>query len=385
MRLGRYVRWSMTAAIATVIAHAPYGTKSAEAKDLVIGAINSLDGPAAFVGIVAKAGVEVATEMINKDPEKYLGSKDRKLVVDMRNGGTSLSDAVSLGREFARNADCVAIVGPSLTPQAIALGPFAQQSKIPLLIMTSPGIGLTDPGDYVFVQSQNGPRIAEMDVKVYMKLHPNTKSAGVMSVTDNQSIIVSADAAEKAFKDAGVTVTKTAVPFASLDYSSSIDVLKQANVEVIYLGQGGPGMAAAVQQAKRVGFSPQYVSYGSMVGPSVMKNVGNLLNGAIVATDYDPNLPTPLNKAFFEAFKKLTNNDPDTYGALGFNSVMVIANAIKSISGDVTRDKVRDALPKVNMESILGAGNFSFAADRTIASLPAMLQVENGEVKSFKP
>jgi len=42
-------------------------------------------------------------------------------------------------------------------------------------------------------------------------------------------------------------------------------------------------------------------------------------------------------------------------------------------------------LPRVNMESILGAGNFSFAADRTIASLPAMLQVENGEVKSFKP
>ena len=358
---------------------------SATAQEIKLGIIDTLEGNAAYVGIACEAGVKIAVDVINKDPEKYLGSKSRSIVADTRNGGTTLTQALALAREFAGDPKYLAMLGPSLTPQAIALGPFAQQSKFPLLIMNSPGSDLTAPGNYVLAQGQSGVKLAEDVVRAYLKTHPNTKRAGVLSTTDNQAIIVSGEAAEKAFKAGGAEVTTFAVPFASLDYANAIDAMKKANVEVIYMGPPAAAVTAAVQQARRVNFKPSYLGYGNMASPTVIENGGEAIDGSLIATDYDPNLPGALNAGFIEAFKKATGNPPDTYGAHGFNAIMLVASAIKSISGEVTRDKFVEALAKVKIESVLANGMFSFAPDRTVGAPAALLQIVGKDLKSYKP
>ena len=381
-RVSRYLSKTLFVGLSLVVGLTVRG----HAQEVSLGALVSLDGPASFVGISAQAGLKVAVEVINKDPEKYLGAKSRKIAIDIRNAGATNGQALTLAREFAGNSSVLAILGPSLSPQALALGPFAQQSSVPFLIMHSPAGGLTDPGKYVFAIAQDGEHLASYGAGAYLKKYATTKRAGVIYGSDNQGNILIAQAATKSFKDGGVEVTQFSLPFASLDFSNAIDAMKAANVEVIYLGQGSPAITAAIQQAERVGFKPHYVGYGTMAAPTVLKNVGALLNGSIIATDYDPALDAAENKVFAEAYSKSATGEPDTYAAQAYASVMLVADAIKSQSKIPNREELATALAGIKSnKSVLGSGTFGFTATRTTASPPALLQVVGGELKSYKP
>ncbi|MEO8004532.1 MAG: ABC transporter substrate-binding protein [Betaproteobacteria bacterium] len=373
-------------AIALVAAVLPLLSLPSGAQELQLGGLVSLDGPASFVGIAAQAGMKLAAEVINKDPQRYLGNKSRSLAIDIRNAGATNSQALALARDFAGDAKYLAILGPSLSPQALALGPFAQQATIPLLIMHSPAGDRTVAGNYVFAIAQDGERLADAGASAYLKKYKDTKRAGIVFGSDNQGNVLIANSASKAFKAGGAEVTQFSLPFSSLDFSNAIDTMKRANVEVIYLGQGSPAITAAVQQAERVGFKPRYVGYGTMAAPTVLKNVGNALDGSIIATDYDPSLATPANQLFTEAYRKAANTDPDTYAAQGYATVMLVANAIKSLPGVPTRAQLATALAATsNAESVLGSGTFSFTDIRTVASPPALLQVVGSELKPYRP
>jgi ABC-type branched-subunit amino acid transport system substrate-binding protein/pimeloyl-ACP methyl ester carboxylesterase len=383
---------TMTAAIPRafirIISTAALLTSSivALAQDFHLGALVSLDGPASFVGISAQQGMKVAVDVINRDPDKYLGAKSRSLSVDIRNAGATNAQALTLAREFAETQKVLAILVPCLSPLALALGPFAQQASIPLLIMHSPAADRTVAGNYVFAIAQDGESLAAHGAGTYLKKYPDAKRAGIIYGSDNQGNVLIAQAATRAFKAGDVDVTQFSLPFASLDFSNAIDAMRRANVQVIYLGQGSPAITAAVQQAERIGFKPRYVGYGTMAAPTVLKNVGPALDGSIIATDYDPNLGTPANKVFVDAYRKATNAAPDTYAAQGYATVMIVADALRSHSGAPTRAQLAAGLARLrNIDSVLGAGTFAFTTIRTAASPPALLQVAGGELKSYKP
>lgn len=362
------------------------GVGASVAQEMKFGAIASLEGPAAFVGVAAKTGIEVAVQMINSDPVTYLGNKDRKIAVSVRAGGLSPATALSEARVLQSDPKVLGLFGPTLSPQALALGPFAQQSRIPLLVMHSPALERTEAGDYVFGVAQDGNNLSASAVKAYLKKHPNTKTAGVIYNHDNQGNILTAKAAMEAFKEARVQVTEFTVPFSSMDFAGATDKLKAAKAEVVYLSLPGSAIIAAVQQADRVGYRPVYLGQGPMASSTVLQNAGKSLNGSLAAADYDPNLDTPLNKTFVAAFTKAAGNPPDIYGAQGFATTMLAATAIKSISGDVTREKLKDALARINnVPSVLGSGSFTFRKDRTVAPPPAVLEIQDGKVTSLKP
>ncbi len=359
---------------------------ASSAEELKFGAIASLEGPAAFVGLAAKTGIEVAVQMINSDPATYLGNKDRTIAVNVRSGGLSPATALSEARVLQADAKVLGIFGPTLSPQALALGPFAQQSRIPLLVMHSPSMERTEAGDYVFGVAQDGNNLSNYAVKAYLRKYPNAKSAGVIYNHDNQGNILTAEAAKEAFKEARIQVTEFTLPFSSLDFAGAIDKLKAAKADVVYLSLPGSAIIAAVQQADRVDYHPIYIGQGPMASSTVLQNGGKSLNGSLAAADYDPNLDTPLNKAFVAAFSKAAGSTPDIYGAQGFATTMLAAVAIKSISGEVNREKLKDALAKINnAPSVLGSGTFAFRKDRTVAPPPAVLEIQDGKLTKLKP
>ena len=362
------------------------GPAPAGAQEIQLGAVVSLDGSASFIGIAAQAGMRVAAEMINKDPEGYLGSKSRSIAIDFRNGGATITQVLAIARDFARDPKCLAILGPTYSPQALALGPFAQQAEIPLLIMHSPAADRTVAGNYVFAMAQDGEGLADAAAKAYMQKYPNTRRIGVIYGSDNQGNILIANSVTKAFKASGVEVTPYSLPYASLDFSNAIDAMKRGNAEAVFLAQGAPEITAAVHQAERAGLRIRYIGHGTMAAPTLFKNVGAALDGSIIATDYNPQVSSALNTRFTEAYRKATGNDPDTYSAQGFTTVMIVASAVKSMAGEVTRAKLADALAATkNIDAVVGSGTFSFTGNRTVAPPPALLMVIGSTLTTFKP
>jgi branched-chain amino acid transport system substrate-binding protein len=140
-----------------------------------------------------------------------------------------------------------------------------------------------------------------------------------------------------------------------------------------------------MQQANRVGYHPVWIGYETMDDPSVTANGGSEANGAIMAADYNPALNTPQNVAFKKAYTAATKQQPSNYAALGYQSIINIATAIKAIPGTVTRDNLAAALATIKATSIVSGGvPFQFASNRLAADPAAVITIANGKFVLLK-
>jgi branched-chain amino acid transport system substrate-binding protein len=81
-----------------------------------------------------------------------------------------------------------------------------------------------------------------------------------------------------------------------------------------------------------------------------------------------------LNKTFVDAFKAKYDKDPEWYQATTYEAARALFTAI-SKAGSIDKQKVRDALSSLQMESILPGGKLSFpASSGGQASYPFVVQ-----------
>src|SRR5439155_18821367 len=102
------------------------------------------------------------------------------------------------------------------------------------------------------------------------------------------------------------------------------------------------------------------------------------VNGVIYTAHWWPGLTYPTSRAFFEAFQKRYNRDPD-YSAVQANSAARAAvDAIKR-AGTLDRQKIRDAIAATkDLDTAKGLLSFKPNGDPTYESY--LVQIKDGKV-----
>ena len=93
---------------------------------LKIGAALSLTGAGAPYGAQQKAGIEAAVAEVNK-----AGSLGVRLEVLIEDDASSKEQCITVFQRFINREKVSAILGPTLSTQATAADPIAQQEKVP--------------------------------------------------------------------------------------------------------------------------------------------------------------------------------------------------------------------------------------------------------------
>ena len=102
--------------------------------------------------------------------------------------------------------------------------------------------------------------------------------------------------------------------------------------------------------------------------------------GTYFSTHYSPDAGGPKGKAFVEAYKKRFGGKmPDAMAALGYDSAMILADAIKR-AGTTDGPKVRDALAQTKDYQGI-TGNITLDANRNATKSAVILQVKGGQFK----
>ncbi len=388
-------RASAMAATALVIAALTAGCTSAggsaasadgEKQVISIGAPVTVSGDAAYVGLAASSAFEVAQKIIDADPKKYLGSASRSLKITTQDAGSTAAQAIAISREIVADPANLAIVGPSTSPQALALAPFAQQQSIPLVVPSSPAKGISAEGDHVFQIAMINDVLADAIVRHAVK-DAHLKTVGVIYSPDNNADLVAGKAAIAALEDLGVKAVPFEIPFAEQDYSAAVTKMSGAGADGVFIATVAGGVATAMTQGQRVGYSPLWFGGPMFTSPVVLTNAGAAAKGALAATDYNPSLDTPTNVEFRKKFKEATGNEPDVYAAQAFTSVLVIAAAVKSLPADqtVTRDSLAKAIASVSGVDVpVGDGKLSISSDRTSELTAAILKLDGGTWASVR-
>ena len=78
---------------------------------------------------------------------------------------------------------------------------------------------------------------------------------------------------------------------------------------------------------------------------SFIRLAGPAAEGTVFATGFDPTDTDPFVQNFVKSFKaKFNNENPTLFSSYVYDSIYLIATAVRNIKGDVTRKKLRDAL-----------------------------------------
>lgn len=353
------------------------GAASSDEEVIKIGVINSDNGAYAFAGSVAHEAMDIAVRHVNDDG----GIAGRRLELDFRDNSSDIAQAVTLTGTFASDPDYLAIIGPTSTPESLAVAPVANDRRIPLIGATVVGGAMLESGPWVFKTAANSDSILADLATLAVSELGITKIAVVYGreneaqVDQRNAFVTTAEAAgAKIVTDIGVLNKDT-------NFADVARRVVAAEPDGLFVALTGDATANVIVQTKRGGLSDSVTLLGTSqsISKEYLTVGGDDVNGTIAATDYGPTLDTEMNKRFVKDYQAAYGKLPDAYGAMGYQAIIMIKNAIESIDGDITRESLRDALTRNrSFEGVLGTGTTQ-VNDRVPTYGSAILKIENGE------
>jgi branched-chain amino acid transport system substrate-binding protein len=351
----------------------------ASAQEYPVAAELALTGTYAWVGVPSHEGMMVGLDEVHASGMLKKG-KIKLLVQDT---GSEKSQAISLINRFAARDQALIVLGPSSSAEGVAIGPIANDLKLPLLTTTAVSEAINKSGMWAF-KTPASPSIIIGDITKYAVDQLRITSVALVFARDNDGQVGQKNVALDYFKQRGVKVlAEESVLAADTDFLALLTKITALNPQAVYLTLTAEQAASFIIQARQGGIDPKvrFLGVPNMGAEQFITIGGKAVEGAIFVADYFPGMQTPENQRFVAAYRKRYNRLPDNGAALGYTAIKLAATAIQTAGQRPTRASVRDALAKISgMRTILGTGQFSFDASRGAKYNGVILTVRDGKI-----
>ncbi|HPK54394.1 MAG TPA: ABC transporter substrate-binding protein [Smithellaceae bacterium] len=330
------------------------------ASPIKIGALFSVSGPASFLGEPERNTAKMMVEEINKAG----GIKGRQLelvVIDTQGDATKAVQGVN---KLIKDDKVVAIIGPSITGDTMAVIPVVEKAAIPL-VSCAAGVKITDPvKKWVFKTAQNDalavPKIFEhMKKQQISKIAILTVSDGFGSSGREQLVLQAKSFSIQIISDETYGPKDT-------DMTAQLTKIRGSEAQAIICWGTNPGPAVVARNVKQLGITlPLYMSHG-VSSKKFIELAGDaaegiiLPSGRVIVADQlpktDPQKASLMN--YVENYRKHYKVEGDHFGGHAWDAVMLIKGAIER--GGDSPAAIRDQLEKTeNFAGIGGTFNFS--------------------------
>lgn len=368
-RLGRHV-----AAAAALIG----STIIAQAADYTVVVLQSITGPAAFIGAPIKDGMTLAAEEINAKQEMGAGNTLKVIVAD---DATDRAQTLSLIARYNADPNVLMILGPTSGSVAVAGANAANDLKIPVVTTTNSRDVLKN-GPWSFILTQPAdvtiPYIGRYAVE---KL--KVKNCTVIGIADNEAYVTLQKTFEDYLKQAGVKIGSVeAIKLTDSDFSAVSTKVANGDQDCVFISAPAPQTANIVIQLKQAGLDPKVniLGHNSLASPQFVEKGGKAVEGAFFIADWVPGGSSDFGKAFAQAFKAKYKSEADNWAAVGYGGMRVAAAALKNAGPNPSRDAVRQALNGVKgVQVVVGQGDYSFDNERVPRPGMNVLTVKNGQ------
>jgi branched-chain amino acid transport system substrate-binding protein len=310
---------------------------------------NPQTGPAAFAGLAANKGYEVAIDEINS--QGYLGSS--KIVLEKQDTAGKVQTAAQQATQAAAKKDVAAVFGSVSSQESVAQAPIAQQSKMPIIFTQAGSAGVVI-GDYTyrvtppmssyypkiegFIKSQ---KITKMGI-IYTAVAPTLKEIGEKTIPGMA-------------QSAGFQVVSSiATQAGTQDFTAPISQVLRANPDGVAILQIGASNPTAMTQLRQAGYTgPVLGNSGASAGN--LKPAGQAGAGMTWVVDYSVLNKTPESEKFVAAYqKKFPGEMPLNYAAEAYDAAWLLARGLKS-ANSADRAAIQKGLSTVTASGFTGA------------------------------
>ena len=308
-----------------------------------VGFITENTGAIASAGQSYWNGAQLAAEEVKA--QKFLGGAS--IVLDSKESGSDAARAIQAANQFIADRSVIAISCCILSAAAGSIKPIVVEAKTPLVIFGATAAGLPQPPWVYSMTILPGPKDTATAVKVIDAVKP--KTAAYILAADNDAFKNRMNATKAALEAKGVaTAGIVNVLTKDTDFTAAATQAMgmKPDVILVYATQGAA--TGAITALKDRGYAKTIVGNDVLSPAPVFKKMGSSVVGVPFPVSFSDSVAdTAEAKAFIAAYQAKFSAPPDIYSAQGYQVVWFIAQGLKTISGQPTRESLATALSKV--------------------------------------
>ncbi len=344
-----------------------------------IGEFASLTGKEAVFGQSSHKGTLLAIEAANAAG----GVLGKQIDLITEDNQSKPGESATIAKKLITREKVVALLGEVASSRSLEAGAVAQQYKVPMISPASTNPQVTERGNYIFrvcfIDSFQGAALAKFareDLKVQ-------RVAILRSVSSAYSVGLAKYFKDRFVQDGGKVVIEPSFSEGDKDFKAQLTAIKAAAPDAIFLPGYYTEAALVCKQARDIGLTIPIFGGDGWEAPALVGIGGKAVEGTYYSTHYSPEAPSATVKAFVKAFKERWNNEvPDAMAALGYDSALVLIDAIKR-AGSTEPAKIRDALAATkNVDGV--TGRTTIDAKRNASKPAVVIQVRDGEFRFVK-
>jgi len=319
------------------------------AADVKVGVLVSSTGPAAVIGMPQRNSVKLLPAKVGANAVQYVVLDD----------GGDATAAVNNAKKLIAEEKVDALIGPSISPNAMAILGFVAESKTPLLAAVGTD-AVIFPMDaqrrWVFKSSQANRLILQVEVDHMMQNH--VKTLGLLRVNDSLGeewakslapIIESAGiklVAEERFQRSDSSIAAQAIRIVS------------ARPDAVLVAAAGGTSALGQQSLVDKGYRGKIYQTNGAATDAFARLAGKSAEGALMAAGpmqvvdqlEEGNVVKKVGLGYAEAYEKEFGARPSTFGSNVYDAGLLLQAAIPTAAAkaapgtDAFRAALRDAI-----------------------------------------
>ncbi len=337
-----------------------------------VGAIFGLSGPISVYGGPQQNAVQLAADQINETG--YLGEATLNIVFEDSAGDAE--QAINAMTKLVEEDEVSAVLGPTLSTEAFAADPIAQENGVPVMGLSNTASGITEMGDFVFRNSLPESSVIPGTIAQSTELL-GLERVGVLYGNDDDFTLSGYEVFIEALDANGVEILgEETFAREDVDFSAQLTNLLADEPDALIVSALAAEGGLIITQAREQGFDGPIIGGNGLNSPAIVEQAGDAAEGVIVGAAWNVNASDEYSVAFTESYETATGALPDQFSAQAYTGTWLMATAIRC-ADSADPAAIRDALAGIEgFASPLG--EFSFAEDRNPIHDPVLQIIEGG-------
>lgn len=312
------------------------------AQQLTLGLSMNKTGPLAANGTTNDVAVQLAVDEINAAG----GVNGLPIAISVFDTAGDPKQAVTAVRQFTKDDDALAIIGPFSSGECRVAFPIGEREKIVQISNSSSAPGLTVGFDYAFRNTSDELTQFRRLLSAMGESDILPEDVAIIYATDEFiSKSLGEQAFPVAFEEAGIPVVATVgFQLQAFDLAPQVTELKQADPDAVAIGGTVEAVLKVVREMRRQGMTARVLTSGVAADPHLAEKLGPDGDGTLYPTYYYHKLNDQV-LAFQQKFGAATTaaghtkTIPQHADASAYEVVYILAEAMKraGVTGDPAR------------------------------------------------
>lgn len=352
-------------------------TPPAAQRELILGMLAPMTGPGARFGESQRNGVQLAIDEIN-GAGGINGSKFQLVVEDTK---TEPPMAVTAFTRLAERKDLVCIFGSAASLDVPAYLPRVDGATIPHVLPVAVLPKITEMGSTWTFRTALNDKIAAVKMAAFVIEQLKAKKIALL-IEDSAFGETALNFASEAERLGVKPLTIERLKRGDLDTKPQLTKIRNLGATHIQFWGYYTEYALVAKQLKELGYSAVLLGNQAPVNDKTIELGGPAVEGAMNICLFVPTSSNPRIKEFVSRYHAKFNADPDTWAAQSYDSMYLVADAIKR--GGATRQGLRDALAKTqNFSGLTGTISFNSNGDAEYRGI-SVVKVAGGKFVSLE-